>query len=596
MIFPTLALDPNGPVLTQSVSVTNRGGADLTISGTSIAGDTTGSFESASQCVATLHPGSACIIDVSYRPTAFGPVTANLAIASDAGAPAIVALMGSGLRAPSITDVTPTVATPGATITINGIDLASTASVTSLTIGGLVPRFTRVDTTSLTATVPDTLAPGPSVAVVVSTVAGTATGHIGLVARPVSPPVVPPVTPPVVPPVTPPAVPPVAPPVTPPATPPAARAFSAVEPFRALDTRPHQSGVLDVPKSKVGNNDVLDVTLTGLGGVPSSGVAAVSMNVTVVDSVAAGFVTAYPCGDVPPTSSVNFAAGQIVANSVIAAVSDAGHVCFFSNAPTDIVVDVNGWYPSGSGFTSVSPVRAVDTRLGDTRLGDTRVGSGTVLDVPLAGTSGPMPGTVVAVSMNVTVDGPSTAGFLTVYPCGAVPDSSSVNFVAGRTVANAVITPVSSAGDVCIYSSADTDVIVDVNGWFEPGASFNPVAPARTFDTRPGHGGALDVAKRKVDGGSVLDVLVDGLFGQSVAGHVAAVSMNVTVDGAQDAGYVAVFPCGSMPEVSSVNFVSGQTVANAVIAPVSASGHVCFYSSVPADVVVDVNGWFSSAS
>ena len=142
MIFPTLALDPNGPVLTQSVAVTNRGGADLAISGTSIAGDTTGSFESASQCVGTLHPGSACTVDVSYRPTAFGPVTANLAIASDAGAPAIVALMGSGLRAPSITDVTPTVATPGATITINGIDLASTASVTSLTIGGLVPRFT----------------------------------------------------------------------------------------------------------------------------------------------------------------------------------------------------------------------------------------------------------------------------------------------------------------------------------------------------------------------------------------------------------------------------------------------------------------------
>jgi hypothetical protein len=348
---------------------------------------------------------------------------------------------------------------------------------------------------------------------------------------------------------------------------------------------------LDVPKTKVGNNYVLDVPLTGLAGVPGSGVSAVSMNVTVVDSDTAGFVTAYPCGVVPPTSSVNFSAGQIVANSVIAAVSDSGHVCFFSNAPTDIVVDINGWYPSGSGFTTTSPVRVVDTRVG----GGTRVGGSIVLDVPLAGTSGTMPGTVKGVSMNVTVDGPSAAGFLTVYPCGTVPSSSSVNFVAGQTIANAVITPVSSTGHVCIYASADTDVIVDVNGWFEPGASFNPVDPARAFDTRPGLGGALDVAKHKIGDMSMLDVSVDNLFGTAANGHVAAVSLNVTVDGAEGAGYVAVFPCGSMPNVSSVNFVARQTVANAVTAPVSASGHVCFYSSVPTDVVADVNGWFATS-
>jgi hypothetical protein len=45
-----------------------------------------------------------------------------------------------------------------------------------------------------------------------------------------------------------------------------------------------------------------------------------------------------------------------------------------------------------------------------------------------------------------------------------------------------------------------------------------------------------------------------------------------------------------------VNFNAGQTVANAVIAPVSADGHVCFFSNVPTDVIVDVNGWFSNSA
>jgi hypothetical protein len=46
--------------------------------------------------------------------------------------------------------------------------------------------------------------------------------------------------------------------------------------------------------------------------------------------------------------------------------------------------------------------------------------------------------------------------------------------------------------------------------------------------------------------------------------------------------------------VSSLNFAAGQTVANAVIAPVSSTGSVCFYSLVATDLIVDINGWFAS--
>jgi Ca2+-binding RTX toxin-like protein len=596
MVFPTLVLGANGPALTQVVTATNRGGADLAITGASIVGDATGSFESVPHCAGTLAPGSSCTIDVSYLPAAPGTVTAQLTIDTSASGPAVVAMQGSGLRAPTITEVTPSPAAQGETITITGVDLASNASPTSVTIGGVVPPFTRVDTTSLTATVPDAVAPASSVTVAVTTAAGTATGHFEVVARPATPPVVPPETPPVVQPET--------PPVSPPPAiglpgPPAVSAFMTVEPFRAVDTRPQESSVLHVPKTKVGGNYILDVPLTGVAGVPISGVSAISMNVTVVDSESAGFVTAFPCGTLPATSSVNFLADQIVANSVIAPINEAGHACFYASAPTNIVVDVNGWYPPGAGFNVTTPVRAFDTRAGQSGVVDIakgKVGGSKILDVQLSGVAGAAAGPVAAVSMNVTVDGPSAAGFLTVYPCGKVPDSSSVNFAAGQTVANAVITPLSVSGHACISASADTDVIVDVNGWFAPDSGLHPVAPTRMFDTRPGSGGALDVAKHKVGDGAVLDVAVDGLFGTSAVGQVAAVSLNVTVDGPQRPGYVTVFPCGSVPGVSSVNFIAGRTVANAVTAPVSASGHVCFYSSAPTDVVVDVNGWFSKST
>ncbi len=45
---------------------------------------------------------------------------------------------------------------------------------------------------------------------------------------------------------------------------------------------------------------------------------------------------------------------------------------------------------------------------------------------------------------------------------------------------------------------------------------------------------------------------------------------------------------------SNLNYVTGQTVPNAVIAPVSATGEVYFFSLVKLDLIADINGWFAS--
>ncbi len=123
---------------------------------------------------------------------------------------------------------------------------------------------------------------------------------------------------------------------------------------------------------------------------------------------------------------------------------------------------------------------------------------------------------------------------------------------------------------------------------------FVPVSPVRVFDTRAGESpdAVRSVSKVKVGGASVLEVKVTDLAGVVPSSGVGAVSLNVTVTNPEGAGFVTVWPCGPRGLVSSVNYAAGATVANAVIAPVSGSGSVCFFSMVPADLIVDLNGWF----
>jgi hypothetical protein len=342
----------------------------------------------------------------------------------------------------------------------------------------------------------------------------------------------------------------------------------------------------------------LRVKMTGRNGVPATGVGAVSLNVTVTGPDDGGFVTVYPCGGRPEASSLNFVAGQTVPNAVIAPVSPDGEVCFFSNSPTHLIADVNGYFPAGSGFTPSSPARLFDTRAGAAQglrvVAKAKLGGPVELRVKVTDLPGYVPAAagVGAVSLNVTVTGPADGGYVTVYPCGARPEASSLNFVAGQTVPNAVIAPVSPEGDVCFYSSAATDLIADVNGYFPAGGGFSGVTPLRVFDTRAGAAqGARPVGKVKIGGPVELRVKVTDLPGY-VPASVGAVSLNVTVTGPQAGGFVTVYPCGARPNASNLNFVAGQTVPNAVITPVSPAGEVCFYSDAQVDLFADVNGYF----
>ena len=133
--------------------------------------------------------------------------------------------------------------------------------------------------------------------------------------------------------------------------------------------------------------------------------------------------------------------------------------------------DSGGFTGVGSGFVGLAPARLLESRSdGWTADGLSNGvglrGAGSVTEVVVAGRGG-VAVDAGAVSLNVTVVGALGSGYATVYPCGGVvPGASNLNFVAGQTVPNAVISKVGVGGKVCVYTSGATHLIVDVNGSF----------------------------------------------------------------------------------------------------------------------------------
>ena len=88
-----------------------------------------------------------------------------------------------------------------------------------------------------------------------------------------------------------------------------------------------------------------------------------------------------------------------------------------------------------------------------------------MIEVAIAG-RGNVPTNAKAAMFNIAVVGPDGPGYATLYPCGTRPTASNVNHAgAGVVRANNAMTQLSSAGTVCIFTKAGTDVILDVTGW-----------------------------------------------------------------------------------------------------------------------------------
>jgi hypothetical protein len=115
------------------------------------------------------------------------------------------------------------------------------------------------------------------------------------------------------------------------------------------DTRNNTGGV---GTTKIGNGanggNPLTFRVLGTGNIPSTGVAAVSLNVTAVGTQVGsegGYISVYPCANgQPDVSNLNFVNDQTVPNAVIVPVDTNGNICAYVYGKAHIIIDVNGWF------------------------------------------------------------------------------------------------------------------------------------------------------------------------------------------------------------------------------------------------------------
>jgi len=355
----------------------------------------------------------------------------------------------------------------------------------------------------------------------------------------------------------------------------------------------------------------MNVQITGQGGVPTSGVSAVVVNVTVTNTTAASYLTVYPAGvSRPLASNLNWVAGQTVPNLVEVALGTGGQVTVFNlTGSTDVVFDVAGYVAvPAAGVVQVAglynplvPARILDTRSGN-GAPQAPVGAGGTITVQLTGRGGVPASGVAAVVLNVTVASPTAASFLTVWPAGkTMPLASNLNYVAGQTVPNRVMVKVGTGGQVSFYNAFGTvQVIADVGGWFTDassstatGSTFTGLTPARILDTRNGTGGFSS----PLGAGQTMAVTVAGQGGiplMTASTPPTAVVLNVTVTNPTAGSFLTAWPSGtSMPLASDLNYVAGQTVPNLVVVKLGADGKVDLYNAFgTVNVIADVVGWY----
>jgi hypothetical protein len=117
-------------------------------------------------------------------------------------------------------------------------------------------------------------------------------------------------------------------------------------------------------------------------------------------------------------------------------------------------------------------------------------------------------------------------------------------------------------------------------------ARFVALTPCRVLDSRPGGVGA---------GGSMQIDVVGERCG--VPAGATAAALTVTVVDPAGPGFVTLWPADeSRPGTSVLNYGPGQVVPNSQIVRLDAAGRARIYSHAPADLVVDVTGYFEPAS
>jgi YVTN family beta-propeller protein len=380
--------------------------------------------------------------------------------------------------------------------------------------------------------------------------------------------------------------------------------FVAMTPCRLVDTRPQDGGSGPI-SGRTARTFNLPQLAQAQGCRDLSLAAAYSLNITVVPSGSLGYLTLWPTGeDQPVVSTLNSPDGRVKANAAITPAGYQGEVSVYVTDTTNVVIDVDGYFapaaPSTLAFYPLTPCRVADTRKSTFPhgLGTPHLTGKTARDFPvLSATSCGIPDTAQAYSLNLTaIPYPrpgSLLGYLEVWPRDQMPQNpvSTLNNPTGTIVANAAIVPAGTGGDITAYPSNDTDLVIDINGYFAPagpgGMSLYPAAPCRALDTRKiGHGQPFSGTLTPP-----MDVTASVCGPPSSA---QAYVFNATVVPVGPLGYLSLWPDGeTQPVVSTLNAVDGAITNNMAIVPTNNGKIDAYAGNGLTQLLLDISSYFA---
>ena len=263
-------------------------------------------------------------------------------------------------------------------------------------------------------------------------------------------------------------------------------------------------------------------------------------------------------------------------------------------------------------LVNVTPCRLVDTRqpYGSGPFQGTKV-----FNLPQSASSGGAYGTCTpfslstaqAYSLNVTLvpvnNGP--VGYLTIWPTSEPQPYVSLMNSDGRTKANAAIVPAGTSGEVSVYVTNTTNVLIDIDAYFDAASdrstlAFFSLTPCRLVDTRQQNNGAgfhgtetFNLPQSASSGGAY------GTCTPFSLSTAQAYSLNVTALPVNSGplGYLTLWPAGgSQPVVSTLNDYTGTIVANAAIVPAGSEQQTDVYATNQTNLLIDIDGYFAPAS
>jgi FtsP/CotA-like multicopper oxidase with cupredoxin domain len=373
------------------------------------------------------------------------------------------------------------------------------------------------------------------------------------------------------------------------ATTPVGLQFVPIAPCRLVDTR-NPAGPFGGPGLTAGQTREFDPP-QGSCGIPSTA-AAYSLNVTVLPDGPLSYLTLWPAGQAQPNVSTLNSDGRVKANAAVTPAGTNGGIDIFVSDPSQVVLDIDGYFaPAGTAsalaFYPVAPCRIADTRQAAGPFGGPSLAAGGSRDFPVQSSTCAIPSNASAYSLNVTAIPHSTLNYLTAWPAGqAQPYVSTLNSPTGAVVANAAIVPAGSSGNVSIFVSDASDVILDVNGYFATpatgGLSLYTTSPCRAIDTRLSTGAFSGVL--------AVPIATSACAPPSTAqGYV----LNATVVPPGPLDYLTLWPDGvSQPVVSTLNAGDGAITSNMAVVP-APNGTVDAFAADPTNLILDLFGYFA---